>query len=150
TGDTGLVVRIGLGAPLLLLAPVFQQSGVALYYRADGDFATPAALARAKVGRMPPTDMLAIELATAFQADGIDAAKLKSVPLEPGQTVAALAERSVDVAPGSLWEVPWQAREKGLALRSVNPAEHRIEYYGDTLFTSLRFATAEPLAVQRF
>src|SRR5437763_4480807 len=70
TGTAQLVVRAAQGQPLLLLAPIFQQSGVALYSRADGDFSSPAALTKGKIGRTPATDILDIELATALKAEG--------------------------------------------------------------------------------
>jgi ABC-type nitrate/sulfonate/bicarbonate transport system substrate-binding protein len=150
TGTAEIVIRIGQGLPLLLLAPIFQESGAMVYYRAENDFASPAALAKAKLGRLPASDILDIELATALRAEGIDPAKLKSVALEPGQIAAALADRSVDAAIGSAWEVPWLAREKGLALKSFNPADYRVEFYGDTLFTLQRRARTEPQTVRSF
>ncbi len=150
TGTADLVVRTAQGLPLLLLAPIFQESGAAVYYRADSDFAAPGALAKARLGRLPGSDILDIELAAALEAEGIDPAKLNSVALAPGQTLAALAGRSVDAAPGSAWEVPWLARDKGIALKSFNPADYRVEFYGDTLFTLQRLAKTEPQTVRRF
>ncbi len=150
TGTSELVVRTAQGLPLLLLAPIFQQSGAAVYYRADADFPSPAALAKAKLGRLPASDILDIELATALKAEGIDRAKLRSVSLEPGQTATALGDRSVDAAIGSAWEVPWLARDKGIALKSFNPADYRVEFYGDTLFTLQRLANREAQTVRSF
>src|SRR5947207_2813770 len=95
TGTAQLMIRAAQGQPLLLLAPIFQQSGAALYYRADTDFSSPAALTKGKIGRMPASNILDVELATALTAEGIDPAKIKAVPLEPGQTAAALADRTV-------------------------------------------------------
>jgi hypothetical protein len=143
-------VRTAQGLPLLLLAPIFQQSGAAVYYRADADFPSPAALAKAKLGRLPASDILDIELATALKAEGIDPGKLRLVSLSPGRIVAAFAERSIDAAIGSAWEVPFLAREKGIALKSFNPADYRVEFYGDTLFTLRRLAKAEPQMVRSF
>ncbi len=148
TGTAELVVRTAQGLPLLLLAPIFQQSGAAVYYRADADFPSPASLFKAKLGRLPASDILDIELATALKAEGIDRAKLRSVSLEPGQTATALGDRSVDAAIGSAWEVPWLARDKGLALKSFNPADYRVEFYGDTLFALQRLANREPQTVR--
>jgi ABC-type nitrate/sulfonate/bicarbonate transport system substrate-binding protein len=150
TGTAELVVRTAQGLPLLLLAPIFQQSGAAVYYRADTDFAGPGALAKAKLGRLPASDILDIELATALAAEGVDQAKLKSVLLEPGHAVAALADKSVDAAIGSIWDVPFLARDKGLQLKSFNPGDYRVEFYGDTLFTLQRRARAEPQLVRSF
>src|SRR5438105_17240 len=50
TGGSEMVIRAAQGLPLLLLAPIFQQSGAAVFYRADTDFASPAALGEAKLG----------------------------------------------------------------------------------------------------
>jgi ABC-type nitrate/sulfonate/bicarbonate transport system substrate-binding protein len=150
TGTAELVVRTAQGLPLLLLAPIFQESGAAVYYRADSDFASPGALAKAKLGRLPASDILDIELATALKAEGVDPGKLRLISLSPGRIAAALADRSVDAAIGSAWEVPFLMREKGIALKSFNPADYRVEFYGDTLFTLRRLAKAEPQMVRSF
>ena len=64
---------------------------------------------------------------------------------------AALAERTIDAAPGSAWMLPWQAHERGIVLKSFNPAtNYRVEYYGDSLFTLRHFANAEPAVVSQF
>jgi ABC-type nitrate/sulfonate/bicarbonate transport system substrate-binding protein len=145
-----LVIRAAQGFPLLVLAPIFQQSGAAVYYRADTDFGSPAALGKAKLARLPASDILGAELATALQAEGVDPAKLKTISVEPGQILGVLADKTVDAAIGSVWDLPWLAKEKGLNLKSVNPADYRIEFYGDTLFTLQRLARDEPETVRNF
>ncbi|HEV2335744.1 MAG TPA: ABC transporter substrate-binding protein [Stellaceae bacterium] len=150
TGTAELVVRIAQGLPLLLLAPIFQQSGAAVYYRADSDFASPGALLNAKLGRLPASNILDIELATALKAEGVDPDKLRSISLQRGQSVAALANHSVDAAVGSAWQDPWLAYEKGTTLKSFNPADYRVEFYGDTLFTLQRLAKTREQTVSRF
>jgi ABC-type nitrate/sulfonate/bicarbonate transport system substrate-binding protein len=147
---TQLVIRTAQGQALLLLAPIFQASGALLYYRADADLPSPAALTNAKLGRLPVSDSLDIELVTALQAEKIDPNKLKSVPLEAGQTLPALADRSIDAVMGSAWDFPWQARERGLAVKTFNPADYRVEFYGDTLFTTPHFGKIQPDVVRRF
>ena len=149
-GSTQLVIRRALGLPVVLLAPIFQQSGAAVYYRADTDFSSPAALVNARIGRLAASDILDIELATALRAEGIDPAKTKSVTIQPDQIVSALADQTIDATVGSAWVVPWQAHEKGVVLKSFNPSSYRVEYYGDSLFTLQRFAAAEPETVARF
>jgi len=150
TGTTQLVIRRAQGLPLLLVAPIFQQSGAAVYYRADSDFSSPAALLNAKLGRLAASDVLDIELATALRAEGIDPARIKSVTLSPDQIVPALADRTIDAGVGSAWVVPWQAHERGVVLKSFNPANYRVEYYGDSVFTLQRFEAAEPDTVRGF
>ena len=150
TGGGEVVVRTAQGQPLLLLAPIFQRSGAGIYYRAEDDLASPGALADVKVGRLPASDLLDIELVTALKAEGLDPEKVKSVPLEPGQNVAALVDRRVEAVPGSAWDLPWRAHEKGLAVKVINPADYRVEFYGDTLFTVRRFAEAKPEVARAF
>ena len=149
-GGSELVIRAAQGLPLLLLAPIFQQSGTAVYYRVDGDFGSPAALGKAKLARLPASDILGIELATALRAEGVDPEKLKLTTVEPGQTLGVLADKTVDAAPGSIWDLPWLAKERNLNLKSFNPADYRVEFYGDTLFTLQRFARNQPDVVRNF
>src|SRR5258708_1300150 len=68
----------------------------------------------------------------------------------PRRAAAALADKSIDAAIGSAWDLPFVAREKGLALKSFNPADYRVEFYGDTLFTLRRRNAAEPQLVRSF
>src|SRR5580704_8028232 len=150
TGTMQLVIRSAQGLPLLLVAPIFQQSGAAVYYRGDSDFSTPSALLKAKLGHLPASDILEIELETALRAEGIDPAKTKAVSIDSPRIVAALADRTIDAAIGSAWIVPWQAHERGIILKSFNPANYRVDYYGDSLFTLQRFEAAEPATVARF
>src|SRR5215813_751184 len=150
TGTVQLLLRAAQGQSLLLLAPIFQQSDARIYYRADGDFSSPGALLNGRVGRFAPSNSLDLELSTALQAEAIDPDKLRSLSVEPGQALANLASRWVDVVVGSVWELPWQARERGIAVKSFNPAGYRVEYYGDSLFTLQRLAKDDPAMVQRF
>ncbi len=150
TGTVELLIRTAQGQSLLLLAPIFQQSGAMVYYRADGDFSSPEALLGGRIGRLPTSNILDLELRTALHSEGVDPEKLRSVSVEPGQAVADLASHRVDAVVGSAWELPWQARERGIALRSFNPAGYRTEFYGDSLFTLQRLAKADPPMVQRF
>jgi ABC-type nitrate/sulfonate/bicarbonate transport system substrate-binding protein len=149
-GTMQLVIRRAQGLPVLLVAPIFQQSGAAVYYRADSDFSSPAALVNARLGRLPASNILDIELTTALRAQGIDPAKTKSVTISADQIVPALADHQIDAAIGSAWIVPWQAHERGTVLKSFNPASYRVEYYGDSLFTLQRFAETAPSTVARF
>ena len=150
TGTVQLLIRTAQGLPLLLLAPIFQQSGTAVYYRADGDFSSPRALLNARVGRLPASNILDLELRAALNSESIDPDKLKSVSIEPGQGIAALADHRVDAVVGSAWELPWQAQERAVALKSFSLGDYRPEFYGDSLFTLQRFAKAEPTTVERF
>jgi ABC-type nitrate/sulfonate/bicarbonate transport system substrate-binding protein len=149
-GSMRLVTQAAQGLPLLLLAPVFQTSGAEIYYRADSEFGSPGALLKGKIGRLPATDPLELEMSTALRGDGIDPGKLVTEPVESGQAVAALADRRVDAVVGSAWDLPWAARARTLPIKSFDPADYRVEFYGDTLFTLARFERSNPELVQHF
>src|SRR5205814_8874435 len=138
------------GSPLVLLAPIFQRSGAAIYYRTDGDFSSVRSLLNAKLGRLPPSNVLDLEFRAASVSEGIDPDQLTAVPIEPDQAVAALADRRVDAVVGSAWELPWQAQERAVALKSLDFSGLPSEFYGDALFTLQRFANAEAGTVRRF
>ena len=150
TGSVQLLIRAAQGQSLLLLAPIFQQSDARVYYRVDGDFSSPGALLNGRIGRLPPSNILDLELRTALYAEAIDPDTLRSLSSEPGQALTDLASHRVDAAAGSVWELPWQARERGVALKSFNPAGYRVDYYGDSLFTLQRLAKTDPALVLRF
>ncbi len=59
----------------------------------------------------------------------------------------ALAARRIDAAVGSAWEIPWQAHERGMAIKALAPPG---QFYGDTLFASQHFAAEEPALVEAF
>jgi ABC-type nitrate/sulfonate/bicarbonate transport system substrate-binding protein len=149
-GGAELLLRTAHGLPLLVLAPIFQRSGTAVYIRAGSGYGSPEALAKGRVGRPPASDVRDFEFRAMLEAAGIDPDKLKSVSVEPGQTVAALAERRIDAGIGSAWEEPWQAYRRGLALEAFDLPDEGAAFYGDSLFTSQRFAAAEPEIVRRF
>lgn len=150
TGSARLLVRDADGLPLLLVAPIFQDSGARIYYRANADLSSPGALTGARIGRLPASNILDIELRTGLKAEGVDPDKLHSVPIKPGEAVAALKKGTVDAVIGSAWRLPWRARAQGLVLKSFDPAGYRTAFYGDSLFTLQRFAGSEPETVARF
>jgi ABC-type nitrate/sulfonate/bicarbonate transport system substrate-binding protein len=150
TGTLQLLVRAAQGQSLLLLAPIFQQSGAAVYYRSDRDLTLSAALLTGRVGRLPASNVLDLELRTALYGEGIDPEKVKSVSMQQGEAIDGLTSRQVDAAGGSAWELPWLARERGVLLRAFNLSSYRTEFYGDSLFTLQRLGKADPVMVQRF
>jgi len=85
----------------------------------DTDFSSPASLGKAKLARLPASNILEIELATALRAEGIDPTKLKTVAVEPARSPPrSPTEPSMprSAPPGGAW----LARESGRA-QSFNP-----------------------------
>ncbi len=149
-GGTDLLLRASQGLPILLLAPIFQESAARVYFRAGTDFSSPVALWSARIGRLPASDFRDIEFRSALKAEGIDADKLRARALHRGETLKALQSKQIDAVIASAWKLPWQARESGVALKSFDPADYRVAYYGDSLFTVARYAADHPGITRRF
>src|SRR5204862_6104113 len=98
----------------------------------------------ASIGRMPANSVRDLEFRSALYNQGIGRERVKSVSLEPGQAIDDLASRRVDAAVGAAWELPWQARERGLPLKSVRLTSHAAEFYAGGLFTLQRLASSAP------
>lgn len=145
-----LLIRASEGLPLVLLAPIFQESDARIYYLADSNFSSPGALLSGKIGRLPASNFLDIELRTALKAEGLDADKLSSRSIDPGQMLDTLAKRTIDAGIGSIWTVPWRAQRRGISLKSFDPADYRAAFYGDGVFTVARYAEAQPQTVRQF
>ncbi len=149
-GGSDLLVRASEGLPLLLLAPVFQESAARVYYRADTDFSSPVALWSATIGRLPASSFLDLELKSALRAEGIDADKLRARAIKRGEALGELQEKKIDAAIASAWNLPWQAKDRGVALKSFDPADYRVAFYGDSLFTVAPWAEANGQTTKRF
>src|SRR5260370_37321944 len=82
-GTTQLLVHAAQGSPLLLLAPIFQRSGAAIYYRAEGNYSSvPSPFPEMRV-RLRPSNVLDLDFRTAAPTADIDPHKLNSVPTHP-------------------------------------------------------------------
>ncbi|HVH76547.1 MAG TPA: ABC transporter substrate-binding protein [Stellaceae bacterium] len=147
---TRLLIRTSEGLPLVLLASVFQESDARVYYRADSNFSSPGALLSGTIGRLPASNFFDIELRSALKSEGLDADKLRSRSIEAGQMLDVLARRRIDAGIGSIWTVPWQAQQRGISLKSFDPAGYRTAFYGDSVFTVARYAEAHRATVRQF
>ncbi|HEV2303148.1 MAG TPA: ABC transporter substrate-binding protein, partial [Stellaceae bacterium] len=113
-------------------------------------FSSPGALLSGTIGRLPASSFFDIELRSALKAERLDPDKLRSRSIEPGQTLDALARRTIDAGIGSIWTMPWRAQQRGVSLKSFDPADYRTAFYGDGVFTVARYAEAHPATVRQF
>src|SRR5260370_7199923 len=93
TGTTQLLVHAAQGSPLVLLAPIFQRSAAAIYYRAEGNFSSIRSLFTEKLGRLLPSNVLDLEFRTPSLIQHIDPHKLTPLPITPIQSTAPPPDR---------------------------------------------------------
>ncbi|HEV2602317.1 MAG TPA: ABC transporter substrate-binding protein [Microvirga sp.] len=151
TSNAGVLLALADGAPVVILASIFQQSGTRGYYRADTAVATPADLLKLRIGRNRGNELLDVELRALLAAEGVDASKLDVVPFDPDKLIQGLVDRHYDLVFGYSLTVPWEVKERGYNdLKALRPSDYGIAFYGDALIADARLAKENPDLVRRF
>lgn len=146
-GSGDILLAIDRGAPLVVLAPIFQQSAAEFYAREGTRLNAPADLLKLRVARKV-NDLIDIELQAMLLAEGIAPAKLKSYPHQPG--IEHLVSGRVDVIPGYSFSAGYELAVRGIKTRKLLPGSYGVDFYGDTLFASSRLTDADPAKAERF
>lgn len=120
------------GAPLVLAATVYQHSLLALMVRADSDIRSPEdlrgkRLAAGSAGRYP-------EIAAMFYAEGVPPDAY--VRVEDKWDVDEILTGEADAQAIFITDLPFDMKQRGIAVRLIRPADYGVDFYGDALFTT--------------
>lgn len=120
------------GAPLVLVASVYQHSLLALMVRADSDIRAPEdlrgkRLAAGSSGRYP-------EIAAMFAAEGLPPEAY--VRVDDRWDVDEIVTGEADAQAVFITDLPYDMQQKGIAVRMIRPADYGVDFYGDALFTT--------------
>lgn len=149
TAGANLLTARDTGKPVVVVAPIFQQSPVAVFSRGDADVSSPADLLRVRM-RLYPGSLTSAEVEAMLRAEGLDPRKIESSTDLSFFSVEAISSGKVDAIAGYALDVLWRAAKQGLALRRLRPSAYGVDFYGDTLFTREEVAFGKPDLVQRF
>ena len=133
------------GAPVVVLAAVFQHSAEALIITAGSGINRPQDLHGRRVMIRPKRDV-AIE--ALLRRTERDSTKIQRVP-HSGDFRDLMAGR-VDAMSGDLTYVPYFMERRGVLALRLRPSRYGIDFYGDCLFTSQAERTAHPQRVRAF
>jgi len=130
--DAGLLLNRAQGAPVVLLAQVFQHSPLIFIAKRESGIISPYQMVGKKV---------------MFQKEGSNAAlmgmlldtledisKIDYVP--HSMQLEDLISGEVDVISAYLIDQPYILKKKGIEVNVINPQNYGIDYYGDNLFTT--------------
>ncbi|MGE4296520.1 MAG: ABC transporter substrate-binding protein [Desulfovibrionaceae bacterium] len=149
-GSANILQSIDKGTPLVLLAAIFQHSGVEFYMRRSEDSVTPESLARMRILRREG-DLGEVEMMSMFRAEGVDTTALQLFPLRRDKPSAqSLAEGEIDAILGYNLTSPYLLDRKGIEYNKLRPAMYGIDFYGDSLFTNRDFAERNPEVTKAF
>ncbi|MDM8549298.1 ABC transporter substrate-binding protein [Desulfobacterales bacterium HSG2] len=146
-GAADIIMAKDKGAPLVVLAVIFQQSAAEFYAREGTELNSLADLTRLRVARKV-NDLIDVELQAMLRSEGIDISLVPPHPHESG--IGHLIEERVDMMPGYRISVPYEAHRAGLKLTTLRPSSYGIDFYGDSLFTHHRWLEDHQDSTKRF
>ncbi|AGW12520.1 ABC transporter substrate-binding protein [Megalodesulfovibrio gigas] len=133
------------GAPLVVLAAIFQHSPVALLTLESAGLVTPHDLAgkRLLLGHGPAPTIRAM-----LQHEGIPMARI--IPLSGPNHPEALYKGECDAMVVYTSNEPFFYRKAGIPVRVIHPRSYGVDFYEDSLFTTEEIARRHPDRTRRF
>ncbi len=149
--DTGtVIVAIGRGARLKVVAMLFDRSPYTIWTRKDTGITKPKDLEGKTVGA-PPGDAQRVLFPALAKANAIDVTKVSFVNIEPAAKYGALAARRVDAVFDFSTGAPfvWRAvgRENAVA---IPWADYGVDIYSLAIVANEGFLGKKPDVVRRF
>ena len=142
-GNSSLVIDREQGAPVMVVAAIFQHSPFVILARRSAGLDSVRDLA----GRTLMVEAHSAELTAYLRHSGVPMDRILQVP-HTGDARALAA--GVDACTAYTTTEPYDLIRAGIPYVTFNPREAGIDYYGDTLFTGERFAAEHPELVRAF
>jgi len=148
-GGVDIILAVDKGQDIKIVSTFFQRSPVVYYMLPNTRFNSIYDLTRLNVARREK-DLLDIELQAMLINEGIDPSKYTSIPKDVVVSYNDLKSGKFDVIPGYLDTIAYQAKLMDEPVKTINPIEFGVDFYGDSLFTSRALASSRPRMVERF
>ena len=145
-GNSGILFRRLQGAPLVVLAAVFQHSPTVLLAKKDSGISTPQDLIGRRVMLLDgvnDADLLAM-----LQNEGVSLDKIER--LESSYNIEDLIEGKTDAFNAYTTNEPYYLEERGIPVSVIHPKTYGIDFYSDVLFTTEEEVKKHPDRVRRF
>ena len=144
--DSSLILHRQQGAPVVVLAAIFQHSPLVLMTRKSDRIFGPLELKNKRVMWQKGLDGASIT--AMFHQAGINISDIEYVPHNFDDD--ALAINEVDAMSAYLTNQPFYYENLGIDVHVINPINYGVDFYGDTLFTSEAEISNHPDRVKRF
>lgn len=141
-GNSSLIVDRAAGAPIMVVAPIFQHSPFVVLTRIAVGLNGPRDLA----GRTLALETHSAEVEAYLHASGVALDSIRIVP-HTGDAVGLFAS-GIDAMSAYTTSEPFDLLVAGVPFQMWSPREIGIDFYGDTLFVDSRFAASHPEAVR--
>lgn len=146
-GHSSLIVNYMNGAPLVLMAAVYQSSPMVLLTRKDANISSAKDLKNRRV--MLTKEMVQwAEIQTMLKSVDLSTDELKLQPHSYNPMSLARGETDAMVAYSS--NEPFILKKVGIETHSIDPKEYGFDYYSDILFTTKKETTQNPQRAEAF
>ena len=134
---------------LAIIASIFQRSAVEFFMKEETHFNSIVDLVNLKTARRE-NDLLDIELQAMLIAEGLNPNQLELYKHNGNFTIDDLITKRFDVVPVYLSSILYYSQREDIELKSIKPIDYGIDFYGDSLFTTVALARENPELVERF
>ncbi|HOP03003.1 MAG TPA: ABC transporter substrate-binding protein [Tenuifilaceae bacterium] len=145
-GDAELLVSFIEGAPISVIACIYQHSPSVLMVKASSDILTPHDLVGKKL--MVGENLYALEILTMLYSEGVNPSQIELVP--HNFSVNDLLTDKVDGLGAYISNEPYFMEKFGIPYRLIKPTSYGIDFYSDCLFTSQNKIKRNPEKVLKF
>lgn len=143
--NSSLVIDYLNGLDVVMIGSIFQHSPNILLSKKD--FKSPIDLAVSGTIALMGGDQ-DVELKAMFLQEGINLSKVKFVPKE--KHLEDLLQNRVDAINAYSSNEPFLLSKQGIEFSVLEPRAYGLDFYGDTLFTSLNFYQNQKNTVSAF
>jgi PAS domain S-box-containing protein len=141
-----LVLERMKGKPFVLVAVIFQHSPHTIIVRKDSNITTPADLVgKPMVLNLPGS----AEHMAMFAREGIARERLL-ISQQDKTAMSKLIAGDIVAMSGYTTNQPFLFRQKGIAVRMIQPVDYGVDFYGDSVFTTEQFLKDHPEHVAAF
>ncbi len=131
-GNGDILIQYVNGAPLVVLASIFQSSPAALAVRSESNITTPQQLA-GKTIEINPRNAGSVEVLTMLSLEGIKPTQYRIT--ESSQSLNKLLNNQTDASEIYLTNEPYFLEKFGIPYNIITPKKYGVDFYAECLFT---------------
>ncbi len=146
-GDSTLIVNRAKGAPVKLLANIFQHSPYVLLTLADSGIHSPAQMVGKKIMLAKHEESNA-EIKAMLASESVSLDQMQVI--EHSFQVDSLINGDVDIMSAYASNEPAVLKQKGIRFNVINPLNYGIDFYGNNIYTSEQLEQKDPALAEAF
>lgn len=148
-GSSDILLAESENPNYIIVASIFQRSPVEYVFLENRKIKNIYELSKLNIARRAG-DLLDIELQAMLRNEGIDPAAKIYVNINRDFNVDDLLSKRYDVVPAYLGKLQYGAKKLGIKTKSIKGTDYGIDFYGDSLFTTKKYAKDNPETVESF